>query len=227
MPISSVDDGTENGWFWDHIDFSLPSAATVEENDVAILFGEFSSNVSLDSYPSGYAAVPGFAYSSDGEHVAAYKVLDGTEDGTVTITLTGNEQCCGNWVILRGVDTAQLLDVAAGDPEGDFGASPVWSSITPVTDGAWVIAQIGAANDQDETVTWDGALTAIAQTPNDGSFSYGAIAYEEIDPATASGDYSGSSLSSATGWGTKLIALRPQGASATTILPMMMQHHGG
>lgn len=207
MAITIVDSGTENGWYWDHIDFQLPSSASIQADDVAFLFGTLSEAVDVSSYPTGYTEE--YKETGEGIQFCAYKVLTGSESGTVTVNLTANEQCCGNWVILRGVDTSVVWDVASGTIDSNFGTAPSWNAITPTTDGAWVLAQIGAANDSDQVITWDGSLTEIEQTPDDGSFSYGGIAYEELDPAASSGNYTGTSLASSTGWATMLSAVRP------------------
>ena len=73
--------------------------------------------------------------------IVAYKVATGSEGATFTHTIS-SARYASSIVILRGVDTTNVLDVTTPDPitEHDVGTdTPVMPEITTVTDGAMVV----------------------------------------------------------------------------------------
>ena len=119
----------------------------MQENDVVISF----QNISNVNYtPSGYtsiASLDGDAGSAYDAHLdVAYKVMGATPDAAITFVRTqGNisASTCFGFLVLRGVDTTNPIDVTPTTVEQNSFNRITPASITPVTDGSLVIAAVG------------------------------------------------------------------------------------
>ena len=125
------------------ITYQLP---LMQQNDVVISFQVTSNN---NSTPNGYTSIDsafGDGTSSYDAYLdVAYKVMGATPDTTITWNRTnGNtySSTAFGFLVLRGVDTSNPIDVTPTK----VGQNPNWitpASITPITDGALVIAAVG------------------------------------------------------------------------------------
>ena len=123
------------------IDWQLP---LMQENDVVIVF-DCKNNVA--SIPTGYTMI-GSATGASGygaRLTVSYKVMGATPDTSVSIPRTGSSvysQSFG-WIVLRGVDTSNPIDVTPTTLDQNSYNYITPPSITPVTDGALVISAVG------------------------------------------------------------------------------------
>ena len=224
MAITLVDSGVVNQGYGSSETYPEPSGFA--NKDLWVLLGCVSDSVDISSYPAGFTEQYNVA-PADGRLYLAYKKMNGTESGTVSVNFDGDEQHSAIWAVFRGVDTTTPFDVANGAVDSDFGTSPLFDTITTVTDGAWVLSHLGAANHNDPGVTYDSDQTEIGTTPDIAWFSWCGAAYEELATAGSNSDYSGLSLDISTGWVTMISALRPAAVAGGSALPLMMQYHGG
>ena len=125
------------------ITYQLP---LMQQNDVVLSFQVTSNN---NSTPGGYTSIESAFGNGTGSYDAyldvAYKVMGATPDTSITWNRTnGNTSASSTFgfLVLRGVDTSNPIDVTPTKVE----QNPNWvtpASITPVTDGALVMAAVG------------------------------------------------------------------------------------
>ena len=220
MAITLIDSGYVSAGYGSSITYPEPS--TFAADDLWVLAGTLSINVDVSAYPTGFTQR--YKQSSNGYLYLAYKKMTGSESGTVSVTHTGDEQYSATWAVFRGVDTTTPFDVADGAVDGGYGTAPSFDSLTTTTDGAWVLSHLGAANNNDPTVTYDSDQTEITTTDDKGGYCWTGFAYEELATAGAHSDYGSLSLSISTGWTTMISALRPAAASGISV-PVAMHYH--
>jgi hypothetical protein len=128
-------------------------AGVIQQNDIVLVCYICSALVDMAQSaltPSGYTTVHTDLYSDDSFDTnmqVSYKVMGSTPDTTVTIP-GGNASTngyCYHVIVLRGVNNATPMDVTPTTATGINAAQPNPAAITPVTQGAWIIAFGGAA----------------------------------------------------------------------------------
>lgn len=164
---------------------TLPSG--IAADDLIVIWSS-----TQDSASPGAPTAPGFTQRWSEGHASSfrplltclYKKAVGTESGT-TVTLTwgtslDNALVC---VVFRGVDTTTPFDVAfTGPTNGTNNPDP--ASITPVTNGAWVLVAVGANRPgglPTPTIS-TGYSTATTQVPDERGM---IITYKALNPAAA------------------------------------------
>ncbi len=176
--------------------FSLP---TCWEDDIVVVIVGSSANVddaTIGPTTAGYTEEAElYANSSyDTNFSVSWKRMGATPDTSVDCEGTGGDSSIGTVAIAkvyRGVDTTTAMDVAVATATGTGSAIPNCSSITPVTEGAWVIAcGCGTANDNSVTAP----LGYSNHTSQEGSVAFPATA------AICSKQWSGSGAEDPTAW---------------------------
>jgi len=123
-------------------DVTLTFDVTPQQNDVVILWGGIGGTGTFGPVTAGYTAIITDSATAPRGGMW-YKVMGSTPDTNVVGAGSGsasNAVVYGS-VVLRGVDTANVLDVAAtGTFDGATTTAPDSPSITTVTNNAWIIA---------------------------------------------------------------------------------------
>ena len=193
-------------------------------NDVAIAVAVSDNSGTTFTWPSGFTEQQTQGNGPDGQSIAwAIKSdCDGTE-GTLTVSSSTN--CLAAIIGISGADNTTPLDVSVPTPYTDStGASSPFTGvlgITPVTDGAVLIALLGVDNVSSQSITQSasdtGGLSWTSTGHSNGGFYNLGISYATQATAAAT-----TVTGSGTGAGTAgrsmfLIAVRPSSGGAATL----------
>lgn len=160
---------------------TVPSG--LQEGDVVfvMLFSDFNVTPAA---PTGFEN--GQYGSNDIDWGWFYKVMGATPITSVSLTHSSCQYTSGICFALRGIDPANVLDVAT--PSRAIGSSgmPNAPSITPITDGAMVLA-FGFLDDDLVTATAPSGYTMIKYHQEDNAFfrSTAMVAYKILASAGA------------------------------------------
>jgi hypothetical protein len=135
-----------------------------------------SGDLGISTWPSGFTqrAIQYCTFDSQRIQVAT-KIADGTEGN---ITLTSNDSIIGGIIAYANIDQTTPLDVAvvvANDNTADAAPWTIAGSITPVTNGATIVAI--AAYDQ------QGATTQTTTAADTGALSWTTLASQVSAPS--------------------------------------------
>jgi len=176
--------GTTSTWNTSLTD--LTNGATLQENDIVVVYYGVSSTTDIDLSATGYTELADLFISDtyDANLFVGYKIMGSTPDTTITFSQTGSADNAGTAAILvfRNVDTTTPIDVTTTTATAANTVLANPPAITPTTAGAWIIygasgAHAGGAATYGiggpftitfPTITWVGgsapALSATQQT---------------------------------------------------------------
>ena len=190
------------------------SDAAPQAGDVVVVGYSIGSNVDIDVSVTGYVEVADLL-STDTfrENLGIYyKVMGGTPDTSLTLGATTNANFGGVCAIQvwRGVDTTNVLDVAAQTATGADSRRANPPSITPTTSGAVIVAIGGTTaygvvfQTPSDLENW---LTALAGTAYNNPIGMGSKAWTggAFDPV----EFGVNTDSTSSCWAAATIALRP------------------
>jgi hypothetical protein len=196
------------------------SGSTAAIGDIVIVTYSTGSTVdrALTVNTAGYldAATEQYANGSsfDTNFHVFYKKLTSAET-TVVVDSTGNNSDAGAVAVqvFRGVDSATQLDVASTVATGTATGRPNPASITPTTNGAWIVVCYGSAATTGATYTAPGDvtnfITATSSDTNDAMVGMGTKtnwASGAFDPAAVS---AGGTTGAGDSWAAVTVVLRP------------------
>lgn len=185
--VGSTVSGTANNG--GDVTLTLP---TMAEGDVVVVIGGYAQKPSTDpATPTGYTLVTvgstvTNAANGYGRIGAWYKVQGPTPDANVTGAGFGSTSASTTYhaIVLRGVDTAAVVDVTSAVVANADPGAPDAPAVTVATIGAWVFA-VGYANTTDDVVTGISGYTGLAWAAADDTHDCSlGFSYKE---ATATG----------------------------------------
>lgn len=189
---------------------NLPSG--LQQNDIVIFAGASDSSMNSDGVATGqgWSDIYRDTNTSPGFQVC-YKVMGETPDSTVTLNQNGTSRQAFVIQAWRGVDTSNVLDVAAVTLATDTSGDPDSPEITPATVGALIFA-VGGVDDDDGTVsTWpSGYSNGVESNTGQSSTSAGAtIALCSKQWSSGADNPAAFAISSDDAWRAGTFALRP------------------
>lgn len=160
--------------------------------------------------PSGWTQVAYKTLSGGPTIKVAYKVpLVGGEPGSYTFTLASAQQQVAGIARYSGVDTSQVIDVAAVTSSGT-GTTLTASDVVPVTDGALLLAYFAVSTPTGTTITPPAGFTAAIT-----SSSVRSMLADSTQAAAGHSGDEAATIGTSAGWVSAHFALRPLDVGTT------------
>lgn len=117
-------------------------ASGLQAGDLALVLVSFGggSGITLSNLPSGYTAVPNTRINSTttfGTEVY-YKILAGTESGSITWTLSGSQNNSSQMYVIRGANQVNPINISNSQANASS-ATVTAPSITTTVDGCMLV----------------------------------------------------------------------------------------
>jgi len=190
-----------------------------EENDIVIILASSGDNAqTISMVTAGYTQLDIQRNSNDTLDTASavfYKVMGATPDTDAEVTIIGKYSIIA--YVLRGIDTSTPIDVTTVGAVGSNSNLVDSPSITPVTNGAWVISMGAGSNDGSTATTATGIPTGYTNDLfQNSALAGGTVAVSasrrwiSTDGAENPSNWTMSLGGSTESWSAFTIALRPQ-----------------